>query len=143
MTESRSMRPILCVGELLEEHENGEAIKVVDEQLEASLKHLDFSKANLPIIAYEPVWSIGTGKIPDIGYIVEIHSHIRDTVAGLLGVSLSEIKVLYGGSVTEENIHSLLRESEVDGVLIGGASLRIHSMTQMIDIASDIIEVQK
>jgi triosephosphate isomerase len=141
LSQSR-VKPILCVGELLVEFESGQTLTLIEEQLEAALKHIDFEIGNIPIIAYEPVWSIGTGKVPEIAHIIEVHAHIRDIVAGLLGVDLADIVVLYGGSVDEQNAHSLLRESEIDGVLVGGASLRIHSFSDIIDIASDIIKAQ-
>lgn len=137
------LKPILCVGELKDEYENGEAFNVIEEQIESAIKHIDFKNKNFPMIAYEPVWSIGTGNIPEIGYVVEIHTHIRDVVAGLVGVDIDEVKVLYGGSVDEDNVHSFLRESEVDGVLIGGASLKINSFTKIVDVALDIMEAQK
>lgn len=138
-----NLTPILCVGELRVEHENGEAFSVIEEQLESAIKHVDFNGKNFPMIAYEPVWSIGTGDVPDIGYVVEMHAYIRDIVSGLVGVNIDEVKVLYGGSINENNAHSFLRESEVDGVLVGGASLKINSFTEIIDVTLDIMEAQK
>ncbi len=115
--ESRII-PVLCIGERLEEREEGRTFEVVESQLK-----IDLDGVTPPfIIAYEPVWAIGTGRTATPDQVVEVHRFIRDwlTTNGYPG---EEVIILYGGSVKPENIDSLMSESEIDGVLVGGASL--------------------
>ena len=112
------LKTILCVGESLCHREKGYALKFVEKQL---LECLPNDLNNL-MVAYEPVWSIGTGKIPNISEINEMHEHIKKVV---LKLTNKKVKVLYGGSVNLENIDSILNIINVDGVLVGGASLKV------------------
>ncbi len=118
------LTPILCVGELLEEREAGKTFEVVGRQLEKGLEGLSgVSGANL-VVAYEPVWAIGTGKTATPSQAQEVHQFIREKLGELFGKEVAEeIRILYGGSVKPDNANSILKEPDVDGVLVGGASL--------------------
>ena len=113
-----SLSPIICVGENLDQRENGKAIDFIEKQITDCLPE-DFNEL---IIAYEPIWSIGTGKIPRKSEIREMHKNIKEIVFSKLK---KNVKVLYGGSVNEQNIQEILSVNNVDGVLVGGASLKI------------------
>ena len=113
-----NLKAILCVGESLSHREKGFALKFIEKQL---LECLPNDTKNL-LVAYEPVWSIGTGKIPNISDIYEMHDHIKKVV---LKSTNKKIKVLYGGSVNVENVDRILDIINVDGVLVGGASLKV------------------
>ena len=115
------VRAILCVGESEEEREAGRALAVVGEQLSKSLPDSGGS-ANI-IIAYEPVWAIGTGRIPSAVELGEMHQHIRDLFGELKTGGKSGVRVLYGGSVKAENADEILSIAGVDGAVVGGASL--------------------
>ena len=122
---AHGLRPILCVGETLEQREQGKAIEVVETQLNACLADLDASKVD---VAYEPVWSIGTGKIPSKEDILEMHALIRRVVKN------NESRILYGGSSNDQNAAELIQIPEVNGFLVGGASLDPTKFLKMIDI---------
>ena len=112
-----SLKVILCIGETLADHKEGKAFEYIEKQLNNCLP----SNFHNSFIAYEPIWSIGTGKIPSSFEIQEIHSHIKKIV---FRISNKKINVLYGGSVNIENINEILKITNVDGVLVGGASLK-------------------
>jgi len=112
------LQVILCVGESLFDREKGHALKFIEKQLLACLPN-EFK--NL-LVAYEPIWSIGTGKVPNVSDIYEMHDHIKKIV---FKKTNKKIRVLYGGSVNVENIHRILNIINVDGVLVGGASLKV------------------
>ena len=113
-----NLKPIICVGENLVDREKGDACKFVEQQLIQCLP----SDLKNSLIAYEPIWSIGTGKIPSINDIEKMHKHIKETVFEIIN---TKIKVLYGGSVNLTNINNILNINNVDGVLVGGASLKV------------------
>ena len=113
-----NLRPIICVGENLDQREDGKAIEFIEKQIKECLPE-DFNELT---IAYEPIWSIGTGKIPLLSEIEEMHKNIKEIVFSKLK---KNVKVLYGGSVNEKNIKEILFVNNVDGVLVGGASLKI------------------
>ena len=115
--------PILCVGEKLDERERGETDRVVLRQLEAGLDGLDAAQAAAVVIAYEPVWAIGTGKTATPGDAAAVHRVIRSALSKRVGERGSSVPILYGGSVNRENVRGLLDAGDVDGVLVGGASL--------------------
>ncbi|WP_135077920.1 triose-phosphate isomerase [Terasakiella sp. SH-1] len=120
---AQSLIAIICVGETLEERESGKALEVVCEQIKASVPG-DASYGNT-VIAYEPVWAIGTGKVATPADVQEMHSDIRKTLSEMLGSEEAEgIRILYGGSMKPENAKELLALDDVDGGLIGGASLK-------------------
>ena len=112
-----NLKVILCVGERLTDREEGKALEYIEKQINDCLPN-NFKDL---FIAYEPIWSIGTGKIPSAFEIQEMHSHIKKIV---FRISNKNINVLYGGSVNTENINEILKITNVDGVLVGGASLK-------------------
>ena len=114
---SSNLKVILCVGESLKDREEGKALEYIEKQINDCLPD---NFKNL-LIAYEPIWSIGTGKIPSVFEIQEMHSHIKKIAYKIFNKS---INVLYGGSVNTENINDILKITNVDGVLVGGASLK-------------------
>jgi len=115
------LTPMLCVGEKIEEREAGDTLAVVERQLGA-LSGLDIDPLSRVVVAYEPVWAIGTGKTATPADAAEVHAFIRGWLGGR-GVAPSDARILYGGSVKPDNIRSLVAEPEIDGVLVGGASL--------------------
>ena len=112
-----NLKVILCVGESLTDREDGKALEYIEKQINDCLPN-NFKNS---LIAYDPIWSIGTGKIPNVFEIQEMHSHIKTIACKILN---KNIKVLYGGSVNTENINDILEITNVDGVLVGGASLK-------------------
>lgn len=130
---SFGLKPIVCVGETLEERESGITEKVVETQVRGALNGLNPQDCEKLVIAYEPVWAIGTGKTASPGVANEAHSSIRNLIENLFGQSESSMmRILYGGSVTPENVGELITMPEIDGALVGGASLRAASF---VDIA--------
>lgn len=113
---------IVCVGETLSQREAGEALKVVHSQLQSSLP-ADIDATKL-VIAYEPVWAIGTGKVPTLDEIAEIHADMRATLKTRFGADADAISLLYGGSVKPSNAAEIFAVPDVDGALVGGASLK-------------------
>ncbi|WP_028841118.1 triose-phosphate isomerase [Thermodesulfobacterium hveragerdense] len=118
------LTPVLCVGETLEERQQNKTLEVIKSQLEAGLIGIKEVWERDLVIAYEPVWAIGTGITATPEQAEEVHGFIRDFLSGLYGKEKAEtIRILYGGSVTPENIGSLIKQPNIDGVLVGGASL--------------------
>ncbi|MGI8884558.1 MAG: triose-phosphate isomerase [Pyrinomonadaceae bacterium] len=125
---------IVCVGEMLDEREAGDAENVVKTQLQGGLDGLTVSDMKRIIIAYEPVWAIGTGKTATPEQAQELHAFIRKTLAELHEQETSdEIRILYGGSVKPENIAELMNETDIDGALVGGASLNADSFAKIVN----------
>ncbi len=114
--------PIMCIGETLEERESGETFNVLKGQLENALRPISFDE-NI-IIAYEPVWAIGTGKTATDEQAQEACKFVRDTLNGIIGEKSEDIRILYGGSVNEKNVKNLMAMPDIDGALVGGASLK-------------------
>jgi triosephosphate isomerase len=128
------LTPIFCIGEVLKEREEGKHFDVVDEQIKASLFELSPEDFNKLIIAYEPVWAIGTGKTATADQAQEIHAHIRQTIAAKYGATIAEdTTILYGGSMNAENAGNLVAKPDIDGGLIGGASLSIEKFLPIIE----------
>jgi triosephosphate isomerase (TIM) len=118
------LTPVVCVGEQLEQRENGETEAVLRRQTSRALAGIDAADAAPIVIAYEPVWAIGTGKTATPEIAAEAHSVIRHEIAQLLGRKTSEaMRILYGGSVKPDNAAQLCAQPEIDGALVGGASL--------------------
>ncbi|MBU1783746.1 MAG: triose-phosphate isomerase [Candidatus Omnitrophica bacterium] len=131
--------PIVCVGETLEERENARTIEVVRTQVSGALKGLSEEYIEPMVIAYEPVWAIGTGRTATPGQAQEVHAMIRGLLKEMYSSSLSEGKrILYGGSVKPENIEDLMKEEDIDGGLIGGASLKADSFAALAQTTSDV-----
>jgi triosephosphate isomerase (TIM) len=125
--------PILCVGEMLEEREAGRVEEVVLGQLEGDLAGLTAESVSRIIVAYEPVWAIGTGKTATPQIAQEVHSMIRRWLAGRYGGELAaSIRILYGGSVKPDNAGELMGQEDIDGALVGGASLTAGSFARIV-----------
>jgi triosephosphate isomerase (TIM) len=122
--QSQGMIPILCVGETLEERERGSTMQVVSRQLGAVLDLARVQSLKKAVVAYEPVWAIGTGKNATPEQAQEVHAHIRSEVATRDAKIAAELRVLYGGSVKAGNARDIFAMPDVDGGLIGGASLK-------------------
>ncbi|MDR1200042.1 MAG: triose-phosphate isomerase [Tannerellaceae bacterium] len=131
---ANELAPIFCIGEILEEREAGEHFNVVDKQVEASLFNLSAEDFGKLIIAYEPVWAIGTGKTATAEQAQEIHAHIRQTIANKYGQTVADnCSILYGGSMNAENAKDLVAKQDVDGGLIGGASLSVEKFLPIVE----------
>lgn len=122
--QSQGLIPILCVGETLEERERGQTTQVVSRQLAAVLDLAGVTAMREAVIAYEPVWAIGTGKNATPAQAQEVHAHIRAAIAGRDAKIAGGVRVLYGGSVKAANARELFAMPDVDGGLVGGASLK-------------------
>jgi triosephosphate isomerase len=119
------LAPVMCVGETEKEREAGQTFTVLDKQLKNGLESLIADELASLVIAYEPVWAIGTGKTATTEQAQEAHRYIRAQVAGLLDATLAgAMRILYGGSVKPENISELMAMADIDGALVGGASLK-------------------
>ena len=122
---AHGLKPIVCVGEVLEEREAGRQLDVVKKQVEEGLFHLSAEQMQQVVIAYEPVWAIGTGKTATPDQAQEIHAHIRSLLAAKYGQAVAdEVSILYGGSCKPSNAKELFAKPDIDGGLIGGASLK-------------------
>jgi triosephosphate isomerase len=125
--------PILCVGETLEEREGGQTFKVVEEQVRTGLAGVEAADMKETILAYEPVWAIGTGKTASTGQAQEVHAFIRNLVTGMYEKDIADqVRILYGGSVKPDNIDVLMAQEDIDGALVGGAALNAESFGRII-----------
>jgi triosephosphate isomerase len=132
------LRPILCVGESLAEREAGSTLKVVQAQTERSLEGVSGEQAASVIVAYEPVWAIGTGKVATSEQAQEVHAFIRQLLTKLFGEPAAQrIRILYGGSMKPANAPELLSQRDIDGGLIGVASLEARSFLELVKAAAD------
>lgn len=127
------LRPILCVGETLGQREKGDVEKVLSAQLRGSLAEVEAKELHETVIAYEPVWAIGTGKTATVEQAQEAHAFIRRTLCGMADEATADkIRIQYGGSVKPENARQLLSQPDIDGALVGGASLDPRSFAQIV-----------
>lgn len=125
--------PITCVGEMLAEREAQKTFKVIEEQLAGAFADFTATDAQKVILAYEPVWAIGTGKVATPAQAQEVHGFIRKWLAGRFGADAAKsIRIQYGGSVKADNIAELMREEDIDGALVGGASLDAQGFSDII-----------
>lgn len=120
---------VFCVGESLEDRESGKTFDILNREIENGLK--DTAADNI-VVAYEPIWAIGTGRTAAPEQAQEAHAYIRDRISVLYGNKADEFRIIYGGSVTPENVDSLMACSDVDGALVGGASLKVESFTRIV-----------
>ncbi len=128
------LSPVVCVGERSEERDTGRAEEVVGRQLRGGLRNLTAMDASRIIIAYEPVWAIGTGRTATPEIAEQMHSFIRATTREMFGDETAEgMRILYGGSVKSDNIGGLMDQPDIDGALVGGASLEPDSFAQIVN----------
>ncbi len=128
---------IVCVGETLAEREGGTTFKVIERQVAGALDGLAADVLSRVIVAYEPVWAIGTGKTASEEQAQEVHAFIRNLVSRLYGADVAGgLRILYGGSVKPENIKGLMSQDDIDGALVGGASLKAASFADIVNYAA-------
>lgn len=133
------LKPVICVGESLEQRKNDEHVLRVRKQVEEALVDVEDNDVTNLVIAYEPIWAIGTGETATPDQAQEMHEMIRSVLADLFSQdAANQIRILYGGSMKPHNAEELLSEPDVDGGLIGGASLKAESFTDIIDIAETL-----
>lgn len=133
-----SLVPIVCVGETLEEREAGKTTSKVEGQIEKALADLSEDKVKQTVIAYEPIWAIGTGKTATSEDANEVCGSIRSKVESLFGQSVAQaVRIQYGGSVKAENIEELLTMEHIDGALVGGASLQSSSFLKLLEAGAN------
>ncbi len=131
---SFGLTPIVCIGETLEERDSGNAETVVATQLEHSLAELTASDLVRIVLAYEPVWAIGTGRTATPTQAQQMHAFIRQWISGKFDkTSADDLRILYGGSVKPDNISDLMAEADIDGALVGGASLEAESFSKIVN----------
>lgn len=137
-----SLVPILCVGESSEDRDSGNALGRVAQQLTEGLQGATFTKTSKLIIAYEPLWAIGSGVSATPEDVVQMHQHIQKVAQEILKDRCGQVSIVYGGSVTGDNAYQFLREPDIDGVLVGGASLKLQEFEQIIHAARDVMIAQ-
>ncbi len=126
--------PVICVGEVLDQREQGKTFEIIGSQVDGALKSLSLAQAELLVIAYEPVWAIGTGRTATPGQAQEVHAFIRERVKSIFNKEVEKkARILYGGSVKPDNIDALMAEPDIDGALVGGASLEVGSFKRIIE----------
>ncbi len=131
-----SLKPIFCIGETLEERESGTTFKVIEKQVKEGLEGLSQAELSDMIIAYEPVWAIGTGKVATPEQAQEVHKFIRDLIAKIYSPSFADNLIIqYGGSVKPDNSKELMSQPDIDGALVGGACLKADSFLKIIESA--------
>lgn len=128
--------PVLCVGETLEQRRTGITNNIVTTQITAVIKHAGIEKLTRGVVAYEPVWAIGTGETASPEQAQAVHQHIRGVIAAFNKQAASDLQVIYGGSVKADNAPALFSQPDIDGGLIGGASLDASSFISICDAAS-------
>lgn len=134
MALNRGLTPIYCNGETLEQRKSGQHLEVVKNQTETALFGLSADEIKKVVIAYEPVWAIGTGETATPEQAQEIHAHIRNLIASKYGKEIGdEISILYGGSVKPDNAKEIFSQPDIDGGLIGGAALKIEDFSKIIE----------
>src|SRR6202043_1262810 len=133
-----TLRPIVCVGETLEQRDKGNVEKILSIQLHGSLKDLNEKELQETVLAYEPVWAIGTGRNATPEQAQEAHVFIRHTLGKMFDETTAErVRIQYGGSVKPENAHALMGQPDIDGALVGGARLDPRSFAQIVKAARD------
>ncbi|MCL2011732.1 MAG: triose-phosphate isomerase [Cystobacterineae bacterium] len=135
--------PILCVGETLEEREHNQTLEVVSKQLQANLAGISSGLGAKLVIAYEPIWAIGTGKTATAQEAQEVHAHIRGWLQQLWGETSKQLRILYGGSVKASNAEELMAKPDIDGALVGGASLQFAEFSAIIEAAKKAMAHKK
>ncbi|MDR3071600.1 MAG: triose-phosphate isomerase [Endomicrobium sp.] len=126
------LKPMVCIGETFQDRENNSTFKIIEKQINESLVGLTAEQACSVVIAYEPVWAIGTGKIASPDQAQEVHVFVRKIYSQMYKDASEKIRILYGGSVNPDNISNLMANPDIDGVLVGGASLDTESFAKLI-----------
>ena len=130
---THSLTPIVCIGETLDQRESGNTFDILDHQIAINLAEIKTDQLGQIVIAYEPVWAIGTGKNATPMQAAEAHKHIRSRLASTFGKeAAAQCHIIYGGSVKPKNIQELIAQSDVDGALVGGASLEVQAFFEII-----------
>ena len=130
---AHNLIPILCVGETLEEREAGNAFPILENQLRQGLTDVMLSNSDQLVVAYEPVWAIGTGKTASADQAQEAHAFLRNILAEIIKKDIAAgIRILYGGSVNSDNVDALMAKEDIDGALVGGAALKIETFDRII-----------
>lgn len=125
--------PIVCVGETLQERESDNTFKVIEKQVRDGIKNFSKEEAGKIVIAYEPVWAIGTGKTASPQQAQEVHEFIRNIYSQMYGADIADkVRILYGGSVKPDNVSELMKQKDIDGGLVGGASLEASSFAKLV-----------
>jgi triosephosphate isomerase (TIM) len=136
---AHGLTPIVCVGETLAERESARTMEVVERQAERALRGLTADQVAVMLVAYEPVWAIGTGRTATPEQAQEVHAFIRRHVSGSHGAPAADaLRILYGGSVKPDNIGALMAQSDVDGALVGGASLEAFGFLKIVHFPPDV-----
>ena len=136
---AEGLLPILCVGELLEQREEEKTFEVVKTQLKKGLVDVSLEDAKTIVIAYEPVWAIGTGKVATPQQAQEVHKYIRELLVNIFDEQTADlIRIQYGGSVKPDNVEEIMAQKDVDGALVGGASLKADSFIELVKKSSKI-----
>ena len=130
---ANDMVPVYCCGETLEQFDAGETKTVVADQIKKGFEGISEEDAKKVVVAYEPIWSIGTGKNASTEIAQDVCKYIRKVLKGVVGKAASKIRILYGGSVKPENVKAYLSCPDVDGALVGGASLKIDSYEGLLN----------
>jgi len=131
---NKGLLPIVCVGELLSEREAGKANEVIERQVVGALTGVAAAEMQKIVLAYEPVWAIGTGKTATPDQANEIHAFIRQKIKSMYNVDVAgALRIQYGGSVTPENVSTLMAKPDIDGALVGGASLKPESFAALVN----------
>jgi len=135
IARKHDLKVIFCIGESLDEREAGKTFDVLNREILEGLK--DVPSEGI-IVAYEPIWAIGTGKTATTEQAQDAHHYIRERLAALYGAAADEIRILYGGSVTPDNIDALMNCADVDGALVGGASLKADSFSRIVKFKTNL-----
>ncbi len=134
-----NLTPIVCVGEMLSERENGKTFQIIQSQFAGAFSHFTAEEMKKLVIAYEPVWAIGTGKVATPQQAEEVHAFIRKEISKAFGDEVAAgLRILYGGSVKPDNISSLMNEPDIDGALVGGASLEAAQFSDIVKHAATV-----
>lgn len=135
---NHGLTPIICCGETLEQREAGETNNIVGSQVKKALANFTEDQVKQSVVAYEPIWAIGTGKTATSEEANEVCTYIRETIASQFSAeAANQVRIQYGGSVKPSNIKELLSQSDIDGALVGGASLEATSYLQLLEAASE------
>ncbi len=130
---NNDLTPIVCVGETLAQRESDKAFEVIEGQIKQGLSGISVEDAEKIVVAYEPIWAIGTGKTATKEQAQEVHAFIRKTLTAMFSDNAAAaIRILYGGSVKPENVDELMLQEDIDGVLVGGAALKAESFARIV-----------